>query len=238
MGLCHGCDVRNLKNFCNLLPTQTLVVHWEPISLHFHFKEALIERRTNQEPGKDFTVMNCLKLFEVSEEISEWNCPRCKVPCPAKKQLCPFSYPPVLIIHLKRFQINVLNGQWMKCSKKIQVSDQLTFEPSLVEDDRHKIVYKLYAAIIHQGSIHGGHYTALCRRGNSWKLFNDDQITAISRAEVNSYLSNAYVVFYEASHVTFDDVRPAIDPSHFRDLEEIGDSKRKKDKKDQNCSIS
>ena len=96
--------------------------------------------------------MNCLKLFEVSEEISEWNCPRCKVPCPAKKQLCPFSYPPVLIIHLKRFQINMLNGQWMKCSKKIQVSDQLTFEPSLVEDDRHKIVYKLYAAIIHQAS--------------------------------------------------------------------------------------
>lgn len=44
----------------------------------------------------------------------------------------------------------MLNGQWMKCSKKIQVSDQLTFEPTLVQDERHKIVYKLYAAIIHQ----------------------------------------------------------------------------------------
>ena len=65
--LCHGCDVRNLKNFCNLLPTQTLVVHWEPISLHFHFKEALIERRTNQEPGKgDETKM----IFNTYQDVN------------------------------------------------------------------------------------------------------------------------------------------------------------------------
>ena len=86
----------------------------------------------------------------MSEDISEWNCPKCESPQFAKKELVPFRFPPLLIIHLKRFQINMLNGNWMKCSKKIQVSDQLTFQSPNQPNGRNKIVYRLYAAIIHQ----------------------------------------------------------------------------------------
>ena len=85
----------------------------------------------------------------MSEDISEWNCPKCKSAQFAKKELVPYRFPPLLIIHLKRFQINMLNGNWMKCSKKIQVSDQLTFQPDGT-NGRNKFVYRLYAAIIHQ----------------------------------------------------------------------------------------
>ena len=98
----------------------------------------------------DFTVLNCLKIFEQSEDIDEWNCPKCECSQFAKKQLIPYRFPPILIIHLKRFQINMVNGSWMKCSKKIQVSDQITFELPSSQGAKRKVVYKLYAAIIHQ----------------------------------------------------------------------------------------
>ena len=61
----------------------------------------------------------------------------------------------------------------------------------------------------------------------------------MSRSDVNSYLNNAYVVFYEATHISFDDIRPAIDPSKFRDLEQLSNVKSKDGKeKRSNCPIS
>lgn len=49
----------------------------------------------------DFNVINCLKMFEQSEKVEEWKCDKCKEPRTALKQLIPYRFPPVLIIHLK-----------------------------------------------------------------------------------------------------------------------------------------
>lgn len=35
-------------------------------------------------------------------------------------------------------------------------------------------VYQFNSAIIHEGSLEGGHYWAICRKSDGYYLFNDD----------------------------------------------------------------
>ena len=63
----------------------------------------------------------------------------------------------------------------------------------------------------------GGHYTALCKRGQKWILFNDDHITEIDFEKLAEYLNNAYVLFYER-HCDFEkEIEPSIILSQYRD---------------------
>ena len=87
-------------------------------------------------------------------------------------------------------------------------------------DKQNKILYGLYAVVVHGGSLHGGHYTAYVRRrppvheqvqtpnGNSWRY---DERAALqgewyytSDSHVSSQYnfesvarSQAYLLFYE-----------------------------------------
>ena len=62
----------------------------------------------------------------------------------------------------------------------------------------------------------GGHYTALCKRGQKWILFNDDHITEIDFEKLAEYLNNAYVLFYER-HCDFEkEIEPSIILSQYR----------------------
>ena len=36
-------------------------------------------------------------------------------------------------------------------------------------------VYSLYALCNHSGSVHYGHYTAVCRDAAGWRLYNDSR---------------------------------------------------------------
>merc|ERR1711953_350478 len=81
--------------------------------------------------------------------------------------------------------------------------------------------YSSFAAIIHQGSLDGGHYTALCLRAGKWVLFNDDHITEIDQSRVIEYLKNAYVLFYSCPTDFDSQIKPDYDPREFKDLESI-----------------
>ena len=50
---------------------------------------------------KDFNVINCLKMLEQPEKLDEWKCEKCAKPMKAMKQLVPYRFPPILVIHLK-----------------------------------------------------------------------------------------------------------------------------------------
>ena len=57
-------------------------------------------------------------------------------------------------------------------------------------------VYDLFAVVVHQGSLNGGHYTALAKNEGEWYEFNDRYVVKMkeSRKIVNS---NAYILFYQ-----------------------------------------
>ena len=47
--------------------------------------------------------------------------------------------------------------------------------------------------IVHEGSIEGGHYWAICRRGEQFYIFNDEKVSKTDKI-VNK---NAYILCYE-----------------------------------------
>ncbi|CAM9189414.1 unnamed protein product, partial [Hapterophycus canaliculatus] len=56
--------------------------------------------------------------------------------------------------------------------------------------------YDLIATANHQGSVHGGHYTATAKNrvSGNWNLFNDERVHGLEPGEVES--ASAYVLFY------------------------------------------
>ncbi|XP_028419298.1 ubiquitin carboxyl-terminal hydrolase 32-like, partial [Dendronephthya gigantea] len=134
---CRGCTIEcNDEQFnCNC---QYLAIEWEPTTLHLRYQSsqekvftehASVEqsRRLQTEP---IDLYECFKAFTKEEELGEdelWYCSKCKKHQLASKKLDIWSLPPILIIHLKRFQF--MNGRWVKSNKIVNFPME-TFDPS------------------------------------------------------------------------------------------------------------
>ncbi|XP_062407910.1 ubiquitin carboxyl-terminal hydrolase 32 isoform X2 [Sardina pilchardus] len=84
-------------------------------------------RRAQAEP---ISLDSCLRAFTSEEELGEdelYYCSKCKTHRLATKKLDLWRLPPVLIVHLKRFQF--VNGRWIK-SQKIVKFPREGFDPS------------------------------------------------------------------------------------------------------------
>lgn len=57
-------------------------------------------------------------------------------------------------------------------------------------------VYQLYGAIIHSGSLRGGHYVAVCydRNQKKWLEYNDSWVKEVSPEA--TMFEEAYALFY------------------------------------------
>eukprot|EP00916_Digyalum_oweni_P026423 GHVL01043419.1.p1 GENE.GHVL01043419.1~~GHVL01043419.1.p1 ORF type:complete len:1394 (+),score=290.14 GHVL01043419.1:220-4401(+) len=97
----------------------------------------------------------------------------------ARKGVAFSSIPPVLQIHLRRFQYNLATMHMFK------VNDYFSFPKYL---DMEKYVpgggeYSLHSVIVHSGSIDSGHYLAFVRPDpdeDQWYRFDDERVTKAS----------------------------------------------------------
>ncbi|KAG8210807.1 Ubiquitin carboxyl-terminal hydrolase [Trichophyton interdigitale] len=114
----------------------------------------------------------------------------------ATKQVFIENLPPVLILHLKRFQYdNVTNGT-QKIWKKIGYPLELEIPKEVFPPHRRNALsaqngslpkYRLIGVIYHHGkSASGGHYTVEVRRqdGREWVRFDDTYIRRVRSEEV------------------------------------------------------
>ncbi|KAI0214877.1 Ubiquitin carboxyl-terminal hydrolase 32 [Lamellibrachia satsuma] len=124
---CRGCRLDfSLEAFTG---SSNIAVDWEPTALHLRYQTAqekqyvehasVVESRRLQTEPIDLDA--CLKAFMKEEELGEdelYYCSKCKQHQLAVKKLDIWTLPPVLIIHLKRFQF--LNGHWVKSQKIVK----------------------------------------------------------------------------------------------------------------------
>ncbi|XP_062872717.1 ubiquitin carboxyl-terminal hydrolase 32 [Trichomycterus rosablanca] len=134
---CRGCTVECNEDRASLGNTY-IAVDWDPTALHLRYQtsqERIVEehasvelsRRAQAEP---ISLDSCLKAFTSEEELGEdelYYCSKCKTHCLATKKLELWRLPPILIVHLKRFQF--VNGRWIK-SQKIVKFPRRGFNPS------------------------------------------------------------------------------------------------------------
>ncbi|XP_057207098.1 ubiquitin carboxyl-terminal hydrolase 32 isoform X2 [Triplophysa rosa] len=135
---CRGCTVECNEDRASL-GNAYIAVDWDPTALHLRYQtsqERIVEehpsveqsRRAQAEP---ISLDSCLKAFTSEEELGEdelYYCSKCKTHRLATKKLDLWRLPPVLIVHLKRFQF--VNGRWIK-SQKIVKFPRESFDPSV-----------------------------------------------------------------------------------------------------------
>ncbi|KAK7025134.1 ubiquitin carboxyl-terminal hydrolase 4 [Favolaschia claudopus] len=162
-------------------------------------------------------LQNCLDALFNTETLDKddaWDCPKCKTKRRATKQLSLARLPPILVIHLKRFEIH---GRF---SDKIDTFvdyptkglDLTNFMPpplppgadkshmtSMSPDDPRSQVppyrYNLYGVTMHSGNLTSGHYTAFVADRAGWKSCDDSSVRPVDEKAVVS--QRAYVLFYK-----------------------------------------
>jgi ubiquitin carboxyl-terminal hydrolase 10 len=98
----------------------------------------------------------------------------------ATKQVFLDALPPVLILHLKRFNYDPINGHAVKNAKVVRYGTELEIPLSLVTPARRTKtppLYGLLGVVYHHGkSAAGGHYTASVRQPTGQWLDIDDTV--------------------------------------------------------------
>jgi ubiquitin C-terminal hydrolase len=125
---------------------------------------------------------SCTKL----ESDNKYFCENCQAKRTASKRHTIDIWPKYINIWLKRFRHNGIT--FTKNDQEIDI-------PLVWKDN-----LQLQGAIIHSGSLNGGHYVYVGKHESKWFLFNDSSINEIkSITELKALLSKAYWLCYTRS---------------------------------------
>ncbi|KAL0060484.1 ubiquitin-specific protease doa4 [Marasmius tenuissimus] len=161
-------------------------------------------------------LQRCLDAFfntELMEKGDAWDCPRCKTKQSASKQLSLARLPPILVIHIKRFEANGRFSDKIDTFVDFPVKslDLTTYMPPPLpvgvdrgqmqyspDDPRTQLPpykYDLYGVTNHVGNLSSGHYTAFVGSRGGWMYCDDSVIKPVDTKQVVS--QKAYVLFYK-----------------------------------------
>ncbi|RZF49095.1 hypothetical protein LSTR_LSTR008381 [Laodelphax striatellus] len=127
------------------------------------------------------------------------------------KRLLISKPPPILILHLKRFQVQMRSFRKLSCHVTFPlVLDIAPFCSksceNLLEKGQTQLLYSLYGVVEHSGTLHGGHYVAYVKvregeqkpnqpREGSWYFISDSRVSPVKEEAV--LRTQAYLLFYE-----------------------------------------
>ncbi|KAL6068112.1 Ubiquitin carboxyl-terminal hydrolase 11 [Balamuthia mandrillaris] len=145
-----------------------------------------------------------------SEPTVSWFCPSCKTHRPgARKKMQLWNAPPILILHLKRFQYTHVfreklttmvefPAEGLDLSPFVHASSLAAMPQGAKENS---LIYDLYAVSNHMGGLGSGHYTALAKNmlKGEWYKLNDSSAHKIEGNLLHKELctSDAYLLFYK-----------------------------------------
>jgi ubiquitin carboxyl-terminal hydrolase 7 len=99
---------------------------------------------------------------------------------------CSFSaFPPVLHLHLKRFEYDPLRDANVKINDRFEFDESIDLAPYLEQHPGHEEIYLLHSVLVHSGDVHAGHYYAYIRPDckGKWYKFNDERVNISNREE-------------------------------------------------------
>ncbi|KAL0460854.1 UNVERIFIED_CONTAM: Ubiquitin carboxyl-terminal hydrolase 12 [Sesamum latifolium] len=115
----------------------------------------------------------------------------------AKKGVLFVDFPPVLQLHLKRFEYDFIRDIMVKINDRYEFPLQLDLDRdngkylSPEADRRVRNLYTLHSVLVHSGGVHGGHYYAFIRPtlSSQWYKFDDERVT---KEDMNKALEELY----------------------------------------------
>ena len=105
------------------------------------------------------------------------------------------SFPPVLHLHLKRFEYDMQTDETIKLNDRYEFPLSLNLNAYLhedvQEDERQDYAYVLHSVLVHSGEVNLGHYCAYINtmenKKNTWYKFDDETVLRVrEKAAVNA----------------------------------------------------
>ncbi|XP_037723388.1 ubiquitin carboxyl-terminal hydrolase 7 isoform X1 [Drosophila subpulchrella] len=122
------------------------------------------------------------------------------------------AFPPVLHLHLMRFQYDPITDSSIKYNDRFEFYEQINLDRYLAESEKTSADYVLHAVLVHSGDNHGGHYVVFInpKADGRWFKFDDDVVSSCRKQEAieqnyggmddeisfHAKCSNAYMLVY------------------------------------------
>jgi ubiquitin carboxyl-terminal hydrolase 4/11 len=197
----------------------TVYLEWPTELAERHFDESEFESVDSHpmggtaggsDPEASLSIYDCIDKYCQREQLEEsdmWYCNKCKELVCAWKQFQLYRCPPILIVHLKRFQYSATTHRRDKIATFVDFPlCGLDLSGRVAHwEEGEKPVYDCYAVSHHFGGLGGGHYTAhALNDDNVWCYYDDSRVTTpVDTSEVVS--EAAYVLYYRRQDVSAED---------------------------------
>ncbi|XP_034946469.1 ubiquitin carboxyl-terminal hydrolase 7 isoform X3 [Chelonus insularis] len=95
------------------------------------------------------------------------------------------SFPPVLHLHLMRFQYDPVTDCSVKFNDRFEFYEKITLGDYLQAEEATNANYTLHAVLVHSGDNHGGHYVVFINPAGDgkWCKFDDDVVSRCTKQE-------------------------------------------------------
>lgn len=131
----------------------------------------------------------------------------------AEKGVIFVSFPPILHLHLMRFQYDSVTDNSVKFNDRFEFYEHIQLDDYLQKKEKEPANYTLHAVLVHSGDNHGGHYVVYINPlgDGKWCKFDDDVVSRCTKAEAiehnyggvdddlslnAKHCSNAYMLVY------------------------------------------
>jgi len=103
----------------------------------------------------------------------------------AEKGITFEHFPPVLHLHLLRFQYDPITDTNVKINDRFEFPEHLNLDEYLKDRETTPATYTLHAVLVHSGDNHGGHYVVFInpKGDGKWCKFDDDVVSRCTKQE-------------------------------------------------------
>ena len=146
------------------------------------------------------------------------------------------TFPPVLHLHLMRFQYDPQTDSNIKINDRYEFYEKIQLDPFLEKAQSTPANYTLHAVLVHSGDNHGGHYVVFISPNldGKWFKFDDEVVSRCSKKDAidanfggNSseeanfrHSTNAYMLVYvrdSHGHLALNHVQKSDIPEPLQD---------------------
>ena len=104
------------------------------------------------------------------------------------------SFPPILHLHLMRFQYDPQTDSNIKINDRYEFFEQIELDEFLESEEATPAKYLLHAVLVHSGDNHGGHYVVFInpKLDGKWFKFDDEVVSRCTKKDaiINNFGGN------------------------------------------------